>query len=87
MLFADCKGHRWTVIDYRVVRGKKKGVTLGSWTAEGRAFVPAGWDGAVTLRPFGHFDYHDTDPRTLEGQLDFAKPVGSSAAERMDRSD
>jgi hypothetical protein len=68
-LFTDSRGRRWTVIDYRVVGGKKKRVELGSWRAEGRAFVPDGWAGAVMLHPFGYVACHDTEPRTLEGQL------------------
>jgi hypothetical protein len=78
VLFTVSKGRRWTEIDYGVVGGKKKRVELGSWTAEGRAFVPDGWTGVVMLHPFGHVAYHDTEPRTLEGRLDFAKPVGAS---------
>jgi hypothetical protein len=35
------------------------------------------------LYPFGYLAYHDTEPRTLQGQLDFAKPVGATPAERM----
>jgi hypothetical protein len=81
--FADAAGRAWTVIDYRVDGRKKKRVPLGDRRADGRAFVPDGWTGPVMLRSFGLWDYHTTEPKILEGQLHFAKPVGANALERM----
>ena len=83
MIFTDTQARRWDVIDYRVVAGKKKRLALGDPNAEGRAFVPDGWTGAVMLYRFGSVAYRTTDPKILADQLRLAKPVNANAAERM----
>ena len=76
----DAHGRRWRVVDFRVVRGERRRVPLGSKTANGRAFVPDGWLGPVQLRAFRVSDYRGTDLRTLQAQLHFAKRAGQTVA-------
>ena len=89
-IFTDAAGREWSVIDYRVIpsplgeRGRKKRVPLVDRRAEGRAFLPIGRDGPVMLHRFGLTPYHDVAPRTLQQQLDVAKPSTATAAERME---
>jgi hypothetical protein len=83
--FRDSADREWKIVDYRVVDFKKKRVPLGDWRAEGRAFVPIDRDGPVMIHNFGYTPYRDTDNRTLQRQLDVAKPSTASAAERMQR--
>jgi hypothetical protein len=85
-IFHDAAGRAWSVIDYKVVNGKKKRVALGSWTADGRAFVPSGWDRPVMLRQFISAEYHTTEPKILQGQLNLAKASTATPAERMQRN-
>lgn len=83
--FTDSLGRAWTVIDYRVDGRTKKRVPIGDARADGRAFVPHGWDGPVMLRSFGLVEYRTTEPKILQGQLDHAKPSTANALERMAR--
>jgi len=85
-IFTDAAGRVWSVIDYKIFNGKTKRGALGSWTDDGRAFVPSGWDGPVMLHRFGLTPYHDIAPRTLQGQLNPAKPSTAPPAERMQRN-
>lgn len=84
--FVDAAGRAWLVVDYRIVAWKKKRVPISDWRAEGRAFVPDGWEGPVMLHEFGRTPYRETDARTLEANLKFAKPSTATAAERMQRN-
>jgi hypothetical protein len=78
---------RGTSYDYKVIgfgsEAKKCAVPFGHWSAEARAFVPVNRDGPVTIYPFRAVAYREQSPRILEGQLEFAKPINASAAERM----
>jgi len=82
-LFVDATGRTWQVIDYKVVNGRKKRVALGGGPRRGRAFVPRGWDGPVMLRQFIAAEYHTTEPKVLQVQLNLAKPSTATPAERM----
>lgn len=82
MIYTDPTGLAWEIIDWRIVRDKRKRVELGSWESEGRAFVPHGRDGEVLLCEFGRVAYRDTSDRTLADQLRRAKPVSVDAARR-----
>ncbi len=82
-LFVDATGRTWQVIDYKVVDGKKKRVAIGSWTAEGRAFVPDGWEGTVRLFPFGHVAYRFVESKVLEERVSALKSqAGASGSLR-----
>ena len=85
--FVDALGRGWHVYDYRVVGvghdAKKRAVPVGHYSAEARAFVPIGRDAPVLVYAFNVTPYRDTNARTLEGQLRFAKPLNASAAVRM----
>ena len=83
--WTDSRGREWHLYDWRSVEGRKRGLPMGDWRAEARAFVPAN-GGLVLMYHFGPVSYHEplTD-RLIEDQLRFAKPVGSSAGERMSR--
>ena len=91
-IFTDAAGRAWSVIDYKVIpspqgeHGKKRRVPLGDWNAEGRAFVPIGREEPVLLYRFGLTPYRDLTPRTLQQQLDLAKPSIATPAERMQRN-
>lgn len=82
MIWTDPTGLEWDVVDWRIVRDKRKRVELGSWESEGRAFVPYGREGDVMLFEFGRVAYRDTADRTLADQFRSAKPVSVDAARR-----
>jgi hypothetical protein len=86
MVWSDADGRAWEVVDYHFAGGKRKKIELGHWSAEGRAFVPHQRAGTVLLFEFSRVAYRDTAPRTLAAQFAMAKPVGSTAAERMQRN-
>ena len=85
--YTDSAGREWRVFDYKVINSgaeaKKRAVPVGHWSAEARAFAPANAAGAILIYSFNATPYRDTEPRTLEDQLRFAKPLHSTAAERM----
>jgi hypothetical protein len=85
--FTDAQGRAWHVYDFKVVNSgplaKKRAVPIGDWSAEARAFVPVSRVGPVLIHNFGLTPYRGTTARTLEQQLHFSKPLGASAAERM----
>ncbi len=90
-IFTDVAGRAWEVIDYRIEprpgqRPVKRRVPLGDWKAEGRAFVPVGREGPVLLHHFGYTAYREPTPKTLNSQLDSAKPATATPAERMQRN-
>jgi hypothetical protein len=81
-LWTDARGRAWHVYDFRTVQGKRRGVPIGDWRAEGRAYVPA-TGGQILVANFGPVAYHDPEPRFLEDYLRWAKPLGASAGDRM----
>jgi hypothetical protein len=84
--WTDAQGRAWHLYDWRTVEGRKCGLPMGDRRAESRAFVPAN-GGVVLVYHFGPVSYHEplTD-RLVQDQLRFAKPMGASAGERMDRT-
>lgn len=88
--FIDRLGRAWTVVEYRLEHGQRKRVPfkdipMGDRCAEGRAFIPRGWEGDVLLYRFGAVAYRTISQRTLRSQLDDAHRVGATPAERMQR--
>jgi hypothetical protein len=82
-LFTDALGRAWDVFDFKTVAGRKRGVPIGHWSAEARAFVPVGRDGPVLVYPFGPVAYRDDlRPRFLENELRFAKPLHTKSWRR-----
>ena len=79
MEFVDAAGQSWEIVDFRtdVLRAKKKRVPLGTYDAEGRAFVPLGRAGTPMLCEFGRVAYRDLSRRTLTRRV-----VGVSSVER-----
>jgi hypothetical protein len=83
LAFTDASGQSWEVIDFKAEIGRKQRVPLCNWRAEARAFVPVGREGNVMIYAFGAAPARWSDARTLNDQLHFAKPVGSSPGERL----
>jgi hypothetical protein len=83
--WTDAAGRSWHVYDFRTVQGKRRGVPIGDWRAEARAYVPVN-GGQVLVANFGPVAYHDAENRFLEDYLRWAKPIVVSAGERMDSS-
>ena len=82
MIWTDPSGLDWEIIDWQIKAGKRKRVTLGDWSAEGRAFVPYNREGQVLLFDFGRIAYRDAADRTLRDQHAHAKPVHLDPARR-----
>ena len=88
--FTDRLGRAWTVVEFRLVNGQRKRVPfrdipMGDALAEGRAFIPAGWQGDVLIYRFSLVVHRGISQRTLQSQLDDAHRVGATPAERMER--
>lgn len=84
--FTDRAGNRWTVIDFMVPGlpgSKKKRVPISNWRADGRAFVPVEHEAPIMIYVFDAAPNRYADPRCLEGQLQFARPLHASAADRL----
>lgn len=86
--FTDAAGRTWHVFDYIVVGvgqiAKKRAVPIGDYRSEARAFVPVNREGPVLVYSFGAVAYRDDlRPKFLEDELRFAKPLGATAADRM----
>ena len=82
--YVDASGRAWDVYDFKTVAGRKKRVPINRWDAEARAFVGVN-SGVVLAYRFGYIAYRCTEPKLLEDQLRFAKPLNATAAERMDK--
>jgi hypothetical protein len=83
-LFTDAVGRCWHVYDFRSVDRRRRAVPIGDWRSEARAFVPVVGDGPVLVYAFGPVAYRDElQAKFLNDQLRFAKPLGASAASRM----
>jgi hypothetical protein len=80
--YVDDAGRAWDVYDFKTVQGRKRRVPLNHSDAEARAFVAVD-DGTVLVYRFGCIAYRCTEPKLVEGQLHFAKPLHANAAERV----
>jgi hypothetical protein len=82
-LWTDSHGRAWHVYDFRTIQGKRRGVPIGDWRAESRAYVAANGE-QVLVANFGPVASHEPEARFLEDYLRWAKPIGAKAGERMD---
>jgi hypothetical protein len=87
--FTDGQGRSWLVYDFKTVERRRRGVPVGHWSAEARAFVPVDQQGPVLIYTFGAVAYHEFPPRAkmLENELRFARPLNATAADRMAGAD
>jgi hypothetical protein len=76
-------GRTWHVYDFRVVERIHRGVPIGDWRSEARAFVPVAHEGPVLVYGFGPVAYRELKPKFLNDQLRFAKPLNATAGDRM----
>jgi hypothetical protein len=83
--FTDSQGRLWRVYDFRTVDGHKHALPINDPLSEARAFVSPD-RATILVYAFGAVAFRETEPRSLEDQLHFAKPLFESAAQRMTRS-
>ena len=80
--FTDASGRAWHVYDFKIVEGRKRAVPINRWDAEACAFIAVD-TGEVRIYK-GCFSYHSTEAKILANELPFAKPLGATAAQRLD---
>jgi len=81
----DHRGRAWHVYDWRTVEGLRRRVPICDPRSEARAFVPVD-GGPILVYAFGLVAYREPlASKILEDQLRFAKPLGASAGQRMER--
>jgi len=84
--WVDHHGQTWLVYDWRTVQGRRRRVPISDPRSEARAFVPVN-GGPVLIYTFGMAAYREPlAGKILEDQLRFAKRLGASAGQRMDRN-
>ena len=82
--FRDSTGRAWHLYDFRTIDGRRSPVPINDPRAEARAFIPVG-GGMVLIANFGLVSQRSTDPKLVEGQLHFAKPLFANAVQRVMR--
>jgi hypothetical protein len=82
--FRDSTGRAWHLYDFQTIDGRRSAVPINDPRAEARAFVPVG-GGMVLIANFSPVSHHSTEPKLVEGQLHFAKPLFANTAQRMTR--
>lgn len=83
MIWTDAHGLAWEIVDWewKDFNKSKRRVTLGTFNADGRAFVPHHREGDVRIYYVHTFWYHDTSDRVLQEQLRLSRPASMTVAQ------